>query len=299
MKRHRSAAIIFLLTLGVWRPAAAGEQKFLLRLGLTKQIYLVSEPIFATISLLNTGDTAISVRRLYLPYGYFKIIVKDSRGKIFPLLYESAVARDSARSARVEPEDSTSVTMDLLPLYAPGKREFRKMHTKTFLSPGSYTVHATFETGLGKSASGTASFSVRSPEGTERQVHELLARSTALEIKQQTGPATAVLDSIISSFPQSAYHVQAFMQKINLYELDDKPQGQRIACDAALALIDVHPESEATIPALSYYMIHSDIIGKTPTDIRETMKSILQKHPETRIAKQAYRVLKLYHAVEQ
>jgi hypothetical protein len=295
MKILATFATLVALTVSVFRPAA-GEPKLLLHLGLGKRTYLVSEPVFATISLVNTRPGAINVRRLYLPYGFLKVIVRDSKGTTLPLLYQSTIERDSTRSARVEPEDSASVTLDLLPLFAKGARNVRKLHTRTFLSPGSYTVRALFETGLGKTGSLTLSFTVRNPDGPELRARDLLERAAALELDQQKDPAQAALDSVIGNYPMSAYHVAAFLQKIYLYENDEKPERQKIACGAVLALIDAHPESEATIPALSYYMIHSDIIGKTPADIRQMLKTILEQHSDTRIARQAYKVLKLYHA---
>src|SRR5258708_6908852 len=295
MKKLVAVAMLTGLTLILCRPAAAGEKKLLLRLGIGKTTYLVSEPVFATLSLINTHADAVNVRRLYMPYGYLRLVVKDSKRATLPLLFESTIARDSARSVRVEPEDSSSVVIDLLPLYGKGDRNMRKLHTKTFLSPGSYTVHATFQTGLGMTESRTVSFSVRTPEGPERTVHELLARAAALELDQQKVAAAASLDSIITNYPMSVYHIAAFLQKIYLHELDEKPEGQKVACGAVLALIDIHPESESTIPALSYYMIHSDIIGKTPTDIRDTLKMILHKHPDTRITNHASKALKPHH----
>ncbi|HEY6192659.1 MAG TPA: hypothetical protein VI215_10100 [Bacteroidota bacterium] len=299
MKKPAVAAMLTLMTLLLCRPAIPAERKLLLRLSLGKTEYLSGEPVFATLSLINTRATPVNIRRLYMPFGYLRLVLKDSKGATLPLLFESSTVRDSARSVRVEPEDSSSVVIDLLPLYGKGERKLRKLHTKTFLSPGSYTVRATFQTGLGRAESRTVSFSVGKPQGSEATVHELLGRAATLELDQQQVAAAASLDSIIKNYPMSAYHVAAFLQKIYLYELDEKPEGQKVACGTVLALIDAHPESEATIPALSYYMIHSDIIGQTPADIRETLKTILQEHPDTRIAKQAYKVLKLYHADER
>ncbi len=299
MKKLAAVAMLTGLTLILCRPAAAVEHQLLLRLSMGKRTYLLSEPVFATLSLINTHPTAVNVRRLYMPYGYLRLVLKDSKGTTLPLLFESTIARDSALSVRVEPEDSSSITIDLLPLYGKGERNMRKLHTKTFLRPGSYTIHATFQTGLGRAESRTVSFSVRKPEGPEGAVHGLLARAAALELDQRKVAAAAALDSIIRNYPMSAYHVAAYLQKIYLYELDEKPEGQQVACGAVLALIDAHPESDAAIPALSYYIIHSDIIGKTPTDIRETLKTILREHPDTRIARQSYRILKLYHADER
>jgi len=298
MNRFSSFALTLVLTLAVSRHAAAQDQDLLLRLGLSKHQYVVSEPVFLRTSLINTGDSAISVRRLYLPHGYFNIVINNSSGKTFPLAYEATTARDSTRSVKLEPHDSASIVIDLLPLYAEGEQILRKMHTKTFFDPGSYTVRATFETGHGKTVSRAVRFSVAAPQGAERRVCDLLVRAAKFQLDQQEAPAASTLDSIIRNSPKSAYHVQAFLQKMYLYEYKETPEAQRKACATALALIDTHPASEATIPALSYFMIHSDQIGKTPKDIRKTLSSILRKHPDTRIAKEAYRALKLYHSDE-
>lgn len=289
-------ALLFVLTLAFFMPVAARHKSLLLRLGLAKQQFLTSEPLFITVSLINNGDSAINVRRMYLPFGYFKIVVKSSRGRLFPLTYNGTMARDTTRPVRLEPHDSASIVLDLLPLYAKGEPASRKMHTKTFFSPGSYTVRSTFETGHGRTASRTVSFSVRDPDGTERLVHDLLVSAAGFELEKQKGPATAILDTIIRKYPESGYHIAAFLQKMYMYEYETAAKAQQIACDAALSLIDAHPASEAAIPALSYFMIHCDQIGKTRKDIREILVSIIGKYPDTPLEREAVRALQHYHA---
>jgi hypothetical protein len=296
MKQRTPFAAIILLTLWTWWPADAQHADLHLRIGLSRHDFLVGEPVFATVSLVNDGDSAVEVHRLYLPYEYIKIIVKNSKGKVFPLNYGKTTARDSMRSVRLQPHDSETVTVDLLPLYAPGDKTARKLHTKTFFSPGLYTVQARFDTRSRRIASTPVSFRVRNPAGAERTAHDLLVRAGKLQLDHQEALAASALDTIILRYPVSAYHVQAFLQKMYLYEYSEAVEEQQIACGAALSLIDAHPESDAAIPALSYFLIHSDQIGKTTTDVRETLMSIAQKHPGTRIGRQAEKALKSYRA---
>src|ERR1700690_2678833 len=63
------------------KPTPKSGRPLALKIGLAKHDFLVSEPVFATVSLLNTGDSRVAVRRLYLPYSYLRITVRDSHGK--------------------------------------------------------------------------------------------------------------------------------------------------------------------------------------------------------------------------
>jgi hypothetical protein len=279
--------------------AAPKPRNPILRVTLSKPNYLLSEPVFATISVVNTGKTPVKVRKLYLPFRDLKLIVANSAGKAYPLAYTSTLQRDPSRSVTVGPGDSAYVVVDLLPLYAEGKPQARKLHTETFLPPGSYTVGATFESGAGKRASPPVSFTVSNPDEGERWNFEMLNKAAKFQQAGKMDSAAGALDSIIDHSPGSAYHVAAYLQKMYLYERDRNKSEQEAACGAALALVGTHPESEACISALSYYMIHSDQIEKTRQDLRDTMLGILKKFPDTRVAREAFKALKTLPALDE
>ncbi len=271
----------------------------LLRVNLSKRNFLLSEPVFVTISVVNSGNAPVRVRKLYVPFMDLKLFIRNSAGKAFPLAYTSTMQRDSSRSVTVEPNDSAYVVIDLLPLYAEGEPTRRKLHTETFFPPGSYTVRAAFETGVGTRASTPVSFTVAAPEGGERLSFDLLSKAARLQLAGLMDPAAKALDSIIQFSPASAYHVAAYLQKMYMYEYSRVKADQETACSTALALVATHPESEACISALSYYMIHSDQIGKTRQDIRDAMLVILKKFPDTMLAREAFKALQHLPALDE
>src|SRR5258707_516494 len=127
MKRRMHLAIAgwFMLTVGLQGSLHAAAppkpRNPILRVNLSKPNFLLCEPVFVTISIVNTGKTPLKVRKLYLPFRDLKLIITNSAGKAYPLAYTSTLQRDPSRSVTVEPDDSASVVVDLLPLYADGK----------------------------------------------------------------------------------------------------------------------------------------------------------------------------------
>ncbi|MBA4313042.1 MAG: hypothetical protein C0417_10480 [Chlorobiaceae bacterium] len=126
--------------------AITQQDKLEIKLDISKNIFLKSEPILANIFVINRTNEMIYVKRLILVYDYFEILVTDATGKVFPCAYgrdmDPNVPHDTVS---LGPNKSISQIIDLLPMYANGKRNLRNVHTRTYFEPGSYTVQAIYE----------------------------------------------------------------------------------------------------------------------------------------------------------
>jgi len=271
----------------------------LINLVLSKQEFLVGEPIFVEISLVNTGNAPIQIRRFYLGFDYFKIVVKDQAGNEYPYgMHRSEVPPDSTASIKLQPHDTISRVVDLLPLLGKGKYQLRDIHTRTFFEPGSYTAQASYVNDKNRIYSIIGLFTVMKPRGRDSKAYEFLVRATELELALKKDRAGAVLDSLIQEFPESAYHILAFIQKFKMYEWSNGQSDQEQGYKAALSLIESYPSSEAADIALTHIMVRADRLMKTPKERKELLIKLVKEHPGTRIEKQAKAGLKKIEGVE-
>jgi hypothetical protein len=81
----------------------------------------------------------------------------------------------------LDPHDTVSQVVDLLPLFANGRHQLREFHTRTFFEPDSYSVQASYSNGQNRIYSKSSHFRVRKPLGRESTAHDFLVRAAELD----------------------------------------------------------------------------------------------------------------------
>lgn len=253
-------------------------------LRLSKERYLASEPVFAHVSIRNTGGEDLKLNR------WPRCIVKDQTGKIFPGWAANVVTSHPHTDTLIlKPHHiDSSYVIDLVSGYGEGKLELNDLHTKHFFPPGSYTAQALY-TILGSDVIGsfTVEFSIVEPQGLEHDAHELLVRATDLELLDRKPQAGALLDSLAQYYPNSAYHALGFTQHFEMYEWSDDEREQRSGYAAAMRLIETHPENEASDLALTYIMIRAPKVTKTVEARKQLLLKISHDYPGSNVGKRA------------
>ncbi len=289
MKSHIAFVGVALLCLLTPQVLEAQSNRLALSIELNKHTYLKSEAAFLAVTLANLGETPLKVRWPYLAYDYFEIYIKDATGKEYPYFGKRKDATDSVFSVTLAPGDSESQVLDLLPLFGKGILTLRQDHTRTGFPPGDYTIQAGYIINKNTIYSQILSFVVAEPTGREEAALQLLVQASGAELDRKNDEAVGALDALIKKYPKSAYHVQALLQKMNLYQRT--AADPRKAYDAANALIQAHPTSDAAIPALSFMLVQGEKLGRKEKDDKKLLSTLIKRYPNTMLSRWATKAL--------
>jgi hypothetical protein len=263
--RIHVASIFLLLLVTVTNGTTGDNQKWQLKIGLSKQTYLVREPIWLDAVATNISSDTVRSWGLGPPcIASFHVEVRDSLGKVLPY---TGVMWDYVRGDGflMDPNEQYYGCYDLVDLFAltPSRISFRF----GLIPPGKYSVRAGYEDAVSQEIS----FEIVEPTGLEREVYEMLIK--AFEI----APNSPVFGGVVKQYPKSVYAETAFRVLFRRSEL-----------------LKRFPNSGYTEISLS-----NSTRQLSPEAKREYLSEVVSRYPETRVAKFAMRMLMMLEKGEK
>ncbi len=283
---------IIILALINWNGIYA--QKLSLRLELDTTVFLEAQSIFATVVLKNEGkDTAI-VQPFIMTHDQNGIEYILKNGNDEQLLKTVSMTSDDfgvSSDLIIIPNDSLFNFYEISGVF--GNSEYRKapiyapvyLSTLAYIIPGKYKLQACVHTGKEKIFSNKIEFTIIKPTGPELKA---LQELRAIELEQRNKYDEVTIkryENFIKDYPRSVYTPQAFYRPIFLSKYSLYPNREKTN-NMILKLINEFPNSGNAIEELTYLIYKS-----SDTEKENITKTIIQKHPNTKVAKQWERLV--------
>jgi hypothetical protein len=217
-----------------------------------KSTYLLDEPIWIDILLINHGEDSVDVQLLTPESGLeiFRFIVVDERMDTIPysgMIIEFVQA--GGPTFRLAPGDTAYYVFNLIKAYKWSPRSTR--HNE-ILVQGRIEVTAQFWTGY---RSNTLYIEIVEPQGTEAEAHQLLMSTVG---RRPDSTKVGPLQEIVNRFPNSVYIETA------MYEMNSEYCADVIGLENVhrygLMLFKKFPGSGYSLYSVPYYL-HE---GKNP-----------------------------------
>jgi len=254
------------------------EQSLVLEVKQSRSTYLKSESIYIEIYLHNFSNNDIAVNWLSLDLGFLNLIVKDRNGSLYKCKKPSTQAEQF--QLRLPSKDTESLVINLIPSYGVG--DWRPFPTKKYLSTGSYSVQAEFNSGYGIIKSDIISFNITEPEGADHEGFLLLDKAADLTINNRLQEAITILESLKLRFPKCVYTPSAFKEQIRIY-YNPKMLDEEKAYRTAKSLIDNYPDTEYAIFGLSSILTHIASVGNNEKIRREILEHVCKTYPQSKV----------------
>ncbi|MGB8656274.1 MAG: hypothetical protein WCE90_00635 [Candidatus Zixiibacteriota bacterium] len=228
------------------------------KLILYKNQYLLREPIWIKVQVTNVGSEP----------GKFEFVnidgltIKDTIGTIYPCKF--AIDRFPVN---INPGQTFEEQFNILTSYGVKEDTF---WVRFYLPPEKYQVYYQVEDGV---RSESFSFSIMEPGGDEIKAMNLLKESYDLQIQKKDKESLGKLKELIRVYPKSQYYVYALL--LSAGGLEDWYD-----------LIQRFPDSREAIQAIGSIALTYEY-KKDKQGFIDAMNSLIQKYPNTDIAKEA------------
>ncbi|MFX1537681.1 MAG: tol-pal system YbgF family protein [Promethearchaeota archaeon] len=251
-----------------------------LKLGidLSKEIYVVSEPIWLDMTLTNINQDTVRTFGPCIPCGDTKLQILNEKGDTLPYV---GVKADFAGSGHLmQSGEQIYNCHNILDYY--GDREdlirFR-------LRPGTYSVQATYYgSKSGIISSQKTNFEVREPEGSEKEALRLLKNGYSAQITKESDSAIENFETLIQKFPKSVYVETAYFYLAASYQIY---KGDTEKCrNVRIETLEKFPDSGYSRGIIAFL-----VRGKDSSQQKNIMIEITKEHPNTRAAKFAQKKL--------
>lgn len=271
-KNHPSvtlAVICFVLAVATPHPSAADDLRFEIRL--TKNTFLLREPIWVDLYFTNEGRESVTLNSLDLTWQNLEVHVANAQGDT--LEYSGFIADGVCPPGpTLEASHTYYHYINLSENFGKGAQEYLPPSLR-YLEQGTYTLQMR-HTGV---SSNLAEFKVQAPKGDEGLAFNLVRDASRAGFKYYHADAQQVIEifqGIIDKYPKSVYGGLAHYEIAGLYGL----LGQSDRTHEFLRDLILHyPNSHSVIKALP------DLLRQMTKDQQiEFLKEIIEKHPETR-----------------
>ncbi|MFX1537682.1 MAG: hypothetical protein ACFFDI_26085 [Promethearchaeota archaeon] len=248
----------------VINPLKATDPKLALEIRTSKEVFLRSEPIWIDAILSNISQDTVRVYGLCLPcQSIFRVEVIDEQGNA--LKYTGSVYDMIPGSGWImHPGDRYFKCLNLLNHFYQYKNLVELVFLKS-LQPGRYTVKARYET----ANSNELEFEVKEPEQLEKEAYQLVKDAYYSQTKKPDS-TSAYFKQLVNSFPKSAYAEIGYKELYYDKELLENFPNSGYTENALVRLTDT----------LSLEQKH------------KSLHEVINKHPSTRSAKFAEKMLK-------
>jgi hypothetical protein len=259
----------------------------LLDLRLEKKVYLKGESIYAVAVVRNVGDRRAVIHPFSLSYTYLQFTVRDDKGVIDTGRVHHSYAGQESIPVTLDPHDSVYVQMNLTLTHGRSDLKYRYLQSKCFISPGTYSAWATFETGMGSISSEIVSFIVEEPQGPERDAFLLFCKA------EDEGTLSfyplGLLDTMLTRYPKSAYVSAAYLSELKIYEyrLHDLRGGLRRAFD----FVDRYPADLAAFDVLTFIFTRGNDDPELFKLKVPVVTVLCEKYPDSEIGKRSRKYL--------
>lgn len=262
-----SIRLVFIVLLVGYLKAYSQELK--LEISLSKEVYLTGESIWLDATLTNISqDTVRSLCGLCLPCGcQFSVQITSEKGKN---LKYTGPRWDFVPGSGflINSGESYFECLDLTEYFA--KLKSLEDHFFKQLKPGKYRVKSRY--GMKKKSiySNEIAFEVKSPRGSEGEAYNLLKEAWDLFFEKKRDEMRENLRKIIIEYPHTAYAEKAYKELFLRAELIEKCPNSGYTESALRALTDTLSLEKK----------------------QRFLQKIMTKHPKTRSAKFAEKMLK-------
>lgn len=241
------------------------------RIGLQKDTFFVSEPIWVDLYFTNEGRESVTLNSLDLTWQKLEVHVVNAEGDT--LEYSGFIADGVCPPGpTLEASHTYYHYIRLSENFGKGAREYLPPSLR-YLEEGTYTLQM-IHTGV---SSNLAEFNVQNPKGEERLAYNLVTDASRTGLKYyhtDTQQAIEIFQGLINKYPKSVYAELADYEIAGLYGL----LGQSDRTDEYLRDLILHyPNSHFVLKALP------DLLRQmTKREKVEFLKETIKKHPETR-----------------
>ena len=268
-------------------------------LTLNKKSFLIGEPIYAAVTLENTGTEPLRCSHRFAN----PLTVKDSRGKVYK--YHGPMLSYVAPPPPIQPSEIVHKNVgELLDLYG-HLPELEGPHARIGLRgsfpPGTYTAQAVYHILEPSTASeetlksNVVGFFVAKPLAEEKLAHALLERGLECKYRWNYEDAIHNLGAIVEQYPRSIYAPLAlsYISAIQGGALGD----WRAAHETRKGLIREYPEFPRALHhlrAIPVYYFNQKIFDEQL--VRDEIKKLGEETQGTQIEKEAEEMLKEFDA---
>lgn len=294
------------------------EDIITLNLKLNKDTYLVWEPIFEEHVIVNNSEDTTQ-------YAYKSILdfeIRDSKGETYKYRVPMIVFDPSFYQYKISPPFDTITkyefgNWDILSHFgkfpeAENGYYWYGIPWRSYLPPGKYTITANQKIRI-KSRnvekinviSSSQEFSVIEPTGMEKSAMQLfeeavllegtISKQNHLEAKSRDKEALVKYIEIVEKYPNSIY-APLVLRRTQIKKNFDAGEGieaNKVAMEIARKIIDLYPNSHFAIMSLeNILMYYANIREMDKSRIRNEIQKIIEKYPNTKVAKKAEKVLK-------
>lgn len=264
--RIHVASIFLLLLVTVPRGTTGDNQRWQLEIGLSKETYLLNEPIWLDVTLTNVSGDTMRIVPLDPPcQGGVGIELRDSLGNEMPYTGPSILLAPR-KGFILDPGEQYYDCFDLLDLYPSSKiKGLIEAYFLRFISLGKYKVRARYRS----TSSQEIEFEVIEPSGDEKETYQLLHKAFTFLLDRKSDLQRQKLQELIDRFPNSVYVEKAHRELFQRSELVQK------------------------FPNSGYNKINLKVLTRelAHKQKREFLEKVIQDHPESRSAKYAQQML--------
>ncbi len=271
-----AAALITILAL----PSAhALDHRWDVEVALSKNQYVLREPIWLDVTLTNVGvDTQRTDGLIFPNHQRFMIELKDASGHTMGhtgLRYEIA---PHPGYLTIEPGQADYKSFNILPLFAFSESSFLLHSTVPFIPTGLYTVQVYFE----GTASAILNFSVIVPTGQAREALDLIEQARGYWAKDNRSTAGQKLKEAVERFPDGPYAELCCRLSLE-FAPEAWPDGMQGTCDKTSRprdLLEKYPNSGNSGGWIEDITRDMDLQAKSAF-----LDSLAEAHPNSRSAK--------------
>jgi|GEM_PF-4002823 len=260
---------------------AFGQDQFVLKAEFSKEIFLEHEPIWVTVTLINTQDKPINVWNFDLGRGGLDYVVKDSVGNNVHHVEYVYDYFGSEPHTVVAGGDSLSKVGNL-DLFRFGQ-----------LAIGQYTFQAITkavvvlrDSSKNKIFSNLIHFSVVEPKGEEKKVEEILMRGWEARRHKNYQLEERLMLDIIKDYPKTVYAYRAYSDLYENYSFLSKQRSKEK--DLLKTVVEEYPDDPMQNQLFPSFL--SDV--KSDYEKRQYLDSLVvhnNDNLQTRLAKKLLR----------
>ncbi len=208
-------SVFFLMQL-IHSGSFAEDQRYQLDINLSKNIYLLHEPIWLDVTLTNISDDTTRIVRLAPPnQGGVGIELRNSLGNEMPYTGPSILLAPR-KGFLLDANEQYYDSFDLLELFSTylNPRCILCTYYCGLLPVGSYTVQARYR----KAKSQELIFKVVEPAEEEKEALQLLINGFTLQSKKKFDLGNKIFQEIVNKYPNSVYAAKAFKESFQYSE---------------------------------------------------------------------------------
>jgi hypothetical protein len=255
------------------------------RIGLQKDTFFVSEPIWLDIYMTNLAEEQVGIKPLTPASDWLKIVIVNSKNDTIPYKGETTEWIGGGPTFTVQPKETLYICRDLLEGTGFGALE-RWISGRTYLEPGIYSIKAIYKRQL---ESNQLTCAVVNPTEDEKTALELWREGYNRRAKKETDISIEKWKDLLGRYPNSVFAPSAARALAATYRvfIGDRENSQFYE----RKLLSDYPNSGFCQHAFGAFTIDKD-----PDEKEQILKELEAEHAGTRAGKFARNIRKKIYA---